>query len=192
MYLVYLTYVGLSTYSTSAPYYVFDGTTQVGTPSVNQSILVTQNQGGYSQGGYGGVGWLEVGLFPISSGTLTVELTNLTRGGRYVDANGALIIRKGSIEAVPVTSQPKSADAIGVLDPSATGLDPSDVSRPAIAPSAPTVSLSGVTALGEVHVVYNQGPQVSDSQSLTSLIDEVLGVIDGSILNLISGKRKKS
>ena len=39
---------------------------------------------------------------------------------------------------------------------------------------------------------YNQGPESSNGPSSTSLIDEVLGVINGSAQDLISGKKKSS
>ena len=57
-------------------------------PSINESILVTQSQGGLDQGSYGGVGWLELGAFTISStATSQVVLSNLATGN-FVDADG--------------------------------------------------------------------------------------------------------
>jgi hypothetical protein len=58
--------------------------------------------------------------------------------------------------------------------------------------AAPTISISGVSAPSAVHVVYNQGSSSNGSQSSGSLIDEVLGVIDGSVKDLISGKKKSN
>ena len=49
--------------ATAAPFSVLDSGTTLGTASINESILVTQSQGGLTQGSYGGVGWLELGAY---------------------------------------------------------------------------------------------------------------------------------
>ena len=77
---------------------------------INESILVTQSQGGLNQGSYGGVGWLQLGSYSISSGTLDVMLSNKA-SGHFVDANGILIVPQGagivkSPISVPITSVP--------------------------------------------------------------------------------------
>ena len=109
---VYVTFAGKTGYSNSAaPFTVFDGGTSLGTQSINESILVTQSQGGRAQGSYGGVGWLELGTFSISSGELKVVLTN-SANGNFVDADGILIIAHGNA--------PHFLVAGGVAPPSAT------------------------------------------------------------------------
>ena len=87
---VYVTFAGKSQYSTAAPFTVYDGGTSLGTQKINESILVTQAQGGRAEGSYGGVGWVELGAgYAISSGTLEVLLANNATGS-YVDADGVL------------------------------------------------------------------------------------------------------
>ena len=58
---VYVTFATKSIYSKSAPFSVSDGGTGLGTQFINESILVTQAQGGRNEGSYGGVGWVELG-----------------------------------------------------------------------------------------------------------------------------------
>ena len=67
---VYVTFASKSIYSKAAPFTVYDGGTSLGTQNINESILVTQAQGGRTQGSYGGVGWVELGTYTITSGTL--------------------------------------------------------------------------------------------------------------------------
>jgi hypothetical protein len=170
-----------------------DSGTTLGTASINESILVTQSQGGLAQGSYGGVGWLNLGQFTSTDGNLEVLLTNLATG-KDVDADGALlvpvggpmVVRKGNPVAISKVS-------IGVLDPSMTDSSSSSRSTSTTGQSvAPTISIGGVSPPSAVHVVYNQGPQSSGPQSAASLVDAVLGVIDGSAKALISGKKSKS
>jgi hypothetical protein len=73
---VWVTYAGKGGYSSAARFTVFDGGTSLGTQSIDESILVTQSQGGRAQASYGGVGWLELGTFAISSGEVKVVLAN--------------------------------------------------------------------------------------------------------------------
>ena len=88
---VYITYAGKSTYSSAAPFSVLDSGTTLGTIDINESILVTQSQGGLNQGSYGGVGWLEAGQFTSTDGNLEVVLSNKATGN-YVDADGVLLV----------------------------------------------------------------------------------------------------
>ena len=57
---------------------------------------MTQAQGGRNEGSYGGVGWLELGTYSISSGTLNVVLGN-NASGNFVDADGVLIIAHATL-----------------------------------------------------------------------------------------------
>ena len=182
---VFITYVGKSTYSTTAPYTVYNGGTAFPPVKINQSILVTQSQGGLTQGSYGGVGWLELGSYVINTGTLKVELTNLTSSGRFVDADAALIILD-SPSARPAITNPTMA--IGVVPETTTTPSPTK----STATKAPTISISGVSTASAIRVLYNQGLQSTGTQSPASLVDEVLGIIDGSAKELISGKKKSS
>ena len=91
---VYVTFAGKSGYSEAVPYTVYNGSTELGTVDVNQSILVTQSQG-LTQGSYGGVGWLELGAFTISSTDIQVVLSNLATGN-FVDADGVLLPARGT------------------------------------------------------------------------------------------------
>ena len=58
---------------------------------VNESILVTQSQGGLTQGSYGGVGWLDLGTVSVKSGVFSAVLSNLATGN-FVDADGVLLV----------------------------------------------------------------------------------------------------
>ena len=60
-YEVFITYAGKSTYSSAVPFTVYDGAKSLGTTKVNESVLVTTTPGqGFTQGSYGGVGWVEL------------------------------------------------------------------------------------------------------------------------------------
>ena len=142
---VYVTFVGKAGYSTAAPFTVFDGATSLGTVNINESILVTSTPGqGLTQGSYGGVGWLELGTYHISSGQLKVTLDNNTTGS-FVDANGVLYVaeagapglRAGAVLSNPVTG-PGSPIAMGAL--------PNATTAPAKGATTTTVTISGVTA----------------------------------------------
>jgi protocatechuate 3,4-dioxygenase beta subunit len=89
---VWVTFAGKSGYSQAAPFTIFDGGTSLGTQSIDESQLVTQGQGGRAQGSYGGVGWIELGSFSISSGEIKVVLNNLA-SGNFVGADGVLIVK---------------------------------------------------------------------------------------------------
>ena len=91
-YQVFVTFAGKPNYATAAPFTVLDGGTTLGTATLNESILVTQSQGGLAQGSYGGVGWLELGVFTSADGNLEVLLSNKTPSGSFVDADGVLLV----------------------------------------------------------------------------------------------------
>ena len=177
---VYVTYSGKSNYSTKAPFTIYDGGTKLATTSINESILVTQSQGGFAQGSYGGVGWLEMGSFSISSSTLEVLLSNNT-SGNYVDADGILIISHG---AAPAPASIKTAAATANVAMGTTNTSAANtVSVPktpanAVTAAPTSVSIGGVSGPAAVHVVYNQGASTNSPASSSSLIDAALGVLE--------------
>jgi protocatechuate 3,4-dioxygenase beta subunit len=186
---VWVTFAGKSGYSKAAPFTIYNNGTSLGTQSINESILVTQNQGGRNQGSYGAVGWLELGTFTISSGDLKVVLDNLA-SGNYVDADGVLIIAHGG--GSPVFKGPSPAaeiTAIGTLG------------GPVQAPKT-TVTISGVSAPAAVNVVYNNAPAAANQGTPTS-VDAILGlglssqssssdVVTSLAQDLLTGSKKKS
>jgi hypothetical protein len=192
-YEIYITYAGANTYSSAAPYNVSNNGTVLGSLNVNQSLKVTQSQG-LTQGSYGGVGWVELGDYQISSSAnIVVQLNNKTPNGNYVDANGALIIYEAPLvvrASSPATSNSPKTVSVAAL--TGNTVSPSETTSGTSHSGTPTVSISGVIAPSAVHVIYNQGSQTTSTQSSGSLVDAVLGVIDGSVTNLISGKKKTS
>jgi protocatechuate 3,4-dioxygenase beta subunit len=185
-YEVFITYAGQSNYATNAPFSVYDGGTKKATVNINESILVTQSQGGLTQGSYGGVGWLELGTFTISSGTLEVQLTNSAIGG-YVDADGAMIIDPPAPSSIGSPHQGASTSAalgMGTV-PTTQTTSKSSTSTSSFNGPATTVAVNGVTAAGAVHVVYNQGATASNSTSPASLIDAALSQVEKASNNQV-------
>ena len=177
-YEVYITYAGKSAYSSAAPFTVFDGTTSLGTTNVNESGLVTLTPGqGFTQGSYGGVGWVELGTFSITSGTLEVVLTN-SAIGNFVDADGVLLVPV-SLPAVVIGGGPASSVAspdisIGVVPPVTTiGLVRSTNSASAGTIGTQTVAVGRVTNPIAVSVVYDNNPPAQATP--TSVVDSILG-----------------
>ena len=126
-YEVFITYAGKSTYSSAVPFTVYDGATSLGTTKVNESGLVTLTPGqGFTQGSYGGVGWVELGTFSISSGTLAVLLSN-SATGNFVDADGVLLVPVSAPVLVigggsaPAPSGESLNTSIGTVPPVDTG-----------------------------------------------------------------------
>jgi methionine-rich copper-binding protein CopC len=195
---VYITYWSASgSYASSVPYTVYDGSTSLGTTNINQQQLVTQAQGGLTQGGYGSVGWLELGTYSISSGTLEVLLSNLATGGNTVDADAALIIAHGAMHSLPsAASQPPpasgnfAAGSLPVVDTSnasvPAGPNPlltsgqTTMGKGSASPVA-SVSVGAVSSPAPAHVIYNQGFQSPQAPLSSSLVDAVLGVVDFSV-----------
>jgi hypothetical protein len=156
---VYITYAGMSSYNTVAPFTLYNGSSRLGTVDVNQSILVTQTQG-LAQGSYGGVGWVDLGKYSITAGTLEVLLTYLAPA-RFVDADGVLIVPDPSAAPAAQVARPDVAAAvtapsleIGVLHPRSKRSD----SRK----SAKAISISALTTRAPLRVIYNQGSESSD------------------------------
>ncbi|MGZ3383732.1 MAG: SdrD B-like domain-containing protein [Isosphaeraceae bacterium] len=179
---VYVTFAGKSGYSEAVPYTVYNGSTELGTVDVNQSILVTQSQG-LTQGSYGGVGWLELGAFTISSTDIQVVLSNLATGN-FVDADGVLLVPQGGGQgrgvSGPATVGPNSAVganstnssvSIGTLNFNSTAPSTNGNGQ-----QSQVISLSGVSQPAALSVSYNQGSQPVVNQSSLSLIDAVLGL----------------
>jgi len=201
---VYVTFASKSTYSKAAPFSVADGGTGLGTQFINESVLVTQSQGGRAQGSYGGVGWLELGTYTISSGTLNVVLAN-NASGNFVDADGVLIVAHAAV--APLHSTQVSTDGaagapIGTLDETQPVSGPSTKKGSSTGTTtAPTVAISGVTQTSPVIVVYSQAPAQSGPTS-PSIVDLALSqtgngttqngnadVITSLALGLLSGKK---
>ena len=157
-----------------------DGGTTLGTVNINESILVTQTQGGLSQGSYGGVGWLELGEFTCSDGNLEVLLSNKATGN-FVDADGVLLVPDGPlvvIHDVSTSSSGNVAVAIGTVPPATT-----TVSSTKSTSTAPAISLAGVTQPIAVNVVYDNTSPVQANQA--SVVDLILGQ-NGTSPDLIS------
>jgi len=183
LYDVYVTFAGKNGYSSAAPYTVYNGSTKLGTVDINQSILVTQSQGGLIQGSYGGVGWLELGIFAISSKDLQVVLSNQA-SGNFVDADGVLLVPQGGAgvhggsgpatvvgpnSAVGANST-NSSVSIGTLK-----FDSTAPSTNGNGQQSQVISLSGVSHAA-LSVIYNQGSQPVVNQSSPSLVDAVIGL----------------
>ena len=178
-YQVWVTYVGKSSYATNAPFAVYNGGTNLGTTLLNESILVTQSQGGLDQGSYGGVGWLELGVNNITSGQLEVLLSNRA-SGNHVDADAVMIVPEGG--PADVGRERDRAGHDGGRDRhDERGRDAvrADVSAPAPAAPALTVSIGAAAAVA-VNVVYNQGAESSPSQPAGLLVDAALSELDGA------------
>jgi hypothetical protein len=198
---VYITYAGKSTYSSAAPFTISDGSTTLGTLSLNESILVTQSQGGLNQGSYGGVGWQEAGTFTSSDGNLEVVLTNKATGN-FVDADGVLLVAVGA--PMVVVGEPTAptggnlGGAIGTVSPVTTG-GPGSLTNSTSAgkTAAPAISLDGVTQPTAVSVVY--GNNLPAQANPTNAVDLILGqngtsqdVISSLAADVISSKKGKA
>ena len=133
---------------------MLDSGTTLGTVLINESILVTQSQGGLAQGSYGGVGWLGLGAFTTTDGNLEVLLSNRTSSGSFVDADGVLLVPDGP--AVMVGSPAPSPGAGAIVNPS-MGTIPV-VGTPTGPATTPTVSIGSVTQPTALTVVYNSAP----------------------------------
>ena len=158
---------------------MYDGSTSLGTQSINETILVTQAQGGRTQGRYGGVGWVELEPPLDLSGTLIVVLGN-NASGNSVDADGVLIVSHGA--GSPQGSSPAPASSSTSAGPLSIGT--LDATQPSSGTStkkgsgngsttAATIAISGVTQASPVNVVYTQAPAQSSSTS-PSMVDMAL------------------
>lgn len=80
---VYLTWIPAGDRPTALGYSIYDGSTSLGTVTVNQTLSPV--------GPAIGEQWQFVGSFPVQSGTLKVVLTNQTANGQHITSNAALI-----------------------------------------------------------------------------------------------------
>jgi hypothetical protein len=209
VYDVYVTFASKSTYSKAAPFTVYDGSTSLGTQYINESVLVTQAQGGRAEGSYGGVGWVELNAtVQFSSGILEVVLGN-NASGNFVDADGVLIVNhgigrpQGASPASATSNISASPESIGTLDATqpVSGTSTNKGSGNG-STTAATIAISGVTQASPVNVVYTQAPAQSGSTS-PGMVDMALSqngngstqndnadVITSLALDLLSGKKK--
>ena len=171
-YQVFVTFAGKPNYAKTAPFTVLDGGTELGFVNLNESILVTQSQGGLAQGSFGGVGWLELGVFTSSDGNLEVLLTNLTNQN-FVDADGVLLVPTSGPPIGHVRTAPPSAGnpalAIGALGTSGTTTSQVATGNNGQT-STNTVSLGTVTPPVALNVVYG-APPAQGTTSSTSVVD---------------------
>ena len=174
---VYVTFAARPSPNPKLPFTVYDGTASLGTQSINESILVTQSQGGRAQGSYGGVGWLELGTFSITSGTLEVVLSNLA-SGYFVDADGVLIVPHANPAASMLVTQAPGGNTnppIGTADFSQVlGANNSSKSSNSGQTTTPTVAISGVTQPVALNVVYGANPPAQASPTTPSIVDAIL------------------
>lgn len=186
-YAVYLTFAGKSNYAQSAPFTVYDGTTSLGTMFIDESILVTQAQGGFTEGSYGGVGWIDIGSYTPSGSSLNVVLSNLiaSGGGSLVDADGVAIVQTSTgagpnLASLPPGSSSSNGTSAGPVGMAAldlsTGSTPTGTSGKS---TTPVVILSGVSQAAPLTVVYSQGTQPVVNQAAPTVVDAVLGLTNG-------------
>jgi protocatechuate 3,4-dioxygenase beta subunit len=176
-YEVFITFAGKGTYSSAAPFTVSNGSTSLGTIKVNESVLVTATPGqGLTQGSYGGVGWVELGTYSISTGTLKVSLSNAATGN-FVDADGALIIPVAAPAVLlakglaPAGGNPEVL--IGTVPPVTTVGLTSTKSTSAGKTGASPIALAGVTQPIAISVIYDKN--LPAPQQSTSVVDLILG-----------------
>jgi methionine-rich copper-binding protein CopC len=179
---VYLTYLNKAINSTAAPFTVFDGGTNLGTQHINQSIPVTQGQGGRNEGSFGGVGWIQLGTYMITSGELKVQLTNLAIGS-FVEADGMLFVNHvgASMHTLPLGAAGAATVAGngGFQGMQALGADSSTSSSGNSQSTKPSVTIKGVTQPRAVDVVYKAAPP-AQANLATTVIDKVLNSEDAS------------
>jgi hypothetical protein len=156
-YSVYVTFVGQDKFSKKAPFTVYDGSTALGTFKLDESNLVTDTKGGLTQGSYGGVGWVLLGTFSISSGELQVSLVNGTNG-KFVDADGALIVQSGAA----------AAQAGGLVDNTPIQI----IAATSIVP--PSDSYTTVPSIGTMPASANQARSISAALTIANSLAPVV------------------
>ena len=172
-YQVFVTFAGKPNYAKTAPFTVLDGGTTLGLVNLNESILVTQSQGGLAQGSFGGVGWLELGVFTSSDGNLEVLLDNLTNQN-FIDADGVLLVpNSGQALGHPVTPPPSAGSpALAMGAPGASGTTAVQIATGKNGQTTTnTVSLGTVTPPVALNVVYQGAPPAQGTTSATSVVD---------------------
>ena len=175
-YQVFVTFAGKPNYAKTAPFTVLDSGTTLGTFNLNESILVTQSQGGLAQGSYGGVGWLELGVFTSSDGNLEVVLDNLTNQN-FIDADGVLLVpNSGQALGHPFTTPPSAGSpALAMGAPGASGTTAVQIATGKNGQTASnTVSLGTVTPPVALNVVYQRARPPQGTTSATSVVDQAI------------------
>jgi hypothetical protein len=85
---VWATWVSATSDATNAPYSIYDGFTNLGSPTANQQVAPVDGQ-------YGGVLWKKLGTFKITNGNLTVGVAAAGANGSIV-ADGVLVVPDNS------------------------------------------------------------------------------------------------
>ena len=173
-YQVFVTFAGKPNYAKTAPFTVLDSGTTLGKINLNESILVTQSQGGLAQGSFGGVGWLELGVFTSADGNLEVLLNNLTNQN-YIDADGVLLVPNsgqalGHLGTTPPSAAGNPALAIGTLGATGTTAVQIETGKNGQT-NTNIVSLGTVTPPVALNVVYQGAPPAQGTTSSTSVVD---------------------
>ena len=177
---MYLTFADKSQYSNAAPFTVYDGPTPNGVQAIDESIRVTRGQGGRAQGSYGGVGWLQLGSYSISSGTLEVVLGNRASNS-FVDADGLLIVQEGDTPSlatmnISLASRPVRSSRLALATEelkvgALTGSTPNSPDRTA----ARQVKLGG-SASEPISVIYSGSGQPAIGQASPSATDAIMSL----------------
>jgi hypothetical protein len=182
-YQAWVTFAGMSGYSTAAPFTVSNGTTTLGQSTVNQSLLVTDWHQALWPGVYGGVGWLELGTFEIRTGTLNVGLQNLANGSD-VEADGVLIVLQKPFDLTThlSTNGPDTSGgvSIGTLD-NATSTSASTVGN--TSGDSQSVALPGVSQSVSLSVQYSQGPDPAPAQAAPAASSTITGLSSDTSVN---------
>ena len=189
---------------------MYDGGTSLGTQYINESILVTQAQGGRTRAATAASAGWSWERFTISSGTLKVVLGN-NASGNFVDADGVLIVSHGGGSHARTLARRLQATAslgslaIGTLDQTQPASGPSTKKGSSSATTtAATIAISGVTQASPVTVVYSQAPAQGNPTTSPSMVDLAFSqngngngstqngnadVITSLALGLLSGKK---
>jgi hypothetical protein len=102
-YNVSITWPAYTNRASNAPFSVLDGSTVLGTYAINQLAVPSGPTDAT------GTPWQSLGTFTVSSGTLTVELTNLANGRVEADAAQIQLVTTGSVVTSATTSTPPSS-----------------------------------------------------------------------------------
>ena len=137
---------------------------------------MTQNQAGRTQGSFGGVGWLDLSSYSISSGTLKVQLTN-SAALNYVDADGVLIVKEGAKRSVVVPPAPSSQPGAG----SSLGLVAINLGTPTTTtngtPAGASVSINGVSQAASLERrLLQKLTSTNQSAPAPAAIDTLIGL----------------
>ena len=176
---VYITYLSAASYSTAAPYSVFDGTTLLASFLIDQTIPPDSPQGGLTNGNYGGVGWLRLGSFTAVSGNLIVTLTN-QGPGTFVNADAALLVSLGGGAPIPAGNGRAKGEAVPIesLGSRTFVVEPlhrnasSRLAEPPKPEAVRSVVLGGIRQPAPVRVVYQADSEAERNAAIEALFDE--------------------